>query len=173
VRPRDAGADAARAAVTPPRLFENRDYAITERSERARSTRSMLRVGSVEPEPFRRLCGRALALEHFGATNPSLRHPVPSLPARAIARELGHSLAVGGVPEKFLGWIHRPVLLMVRLRATSPPGETVPHIRKAAASIGPVHATSSAPCRRPLVPRIERIRSHAADMHPGRPWRLL
>src|SRR5215472_6818526 len=74
---------------------------------------------------------------------------------------------------KFLGWIHRPVLLMVKLRATSPLGETVPHIRKAAASTGLVHATSSAPCRRPLVPRIERIRSHAADMHLGGPWRLL
>src|SRR5258708_21042737 len=133
----------------------------------------MLHVGSVGTEPFRRLCGRALALEHFGATNPSLRHPAPCLLARGIARELGHLLAVGGVPEKFLGWVHRPVLLMVRLRATSPLGETVPHIRKAAASTGPVHATSSAPCRRPLVPRIERIRSHAADMHLGRPWHLL
>src|SRR5262249_34586971 len=33
-------------------------------------------------------------------------------------------------PEKFLGWIHRPVLLMVKLRRTSPRGEIAPHIRK-------------------------------------------
>src|SRR5215813_9021353 len=133
----------------------------------------MLGSGVVAAISFRRPGGHALALEHFGAMKPSLRHPAPCRLARGVARELGHSLAVGGVPEKFLGWIHRPVLLMVKLRATSPLGETVPHIRKAAASTGPVHATSSAPCRRPLVPRIERIRSHAADMHPGRPWRLL
>src|SRR5215471_13770757 len=79
---------------------------------RARSAASIVHVGGVGTEPFRRLCGRALALEHLGATNPSLRHPAPRLLARGIARELGHSLAVGGVPEKFLGWIHRPVLLM-------------------------------------------------------------
>src|ERR1700751_5653540 len=73
---------------------------------------SMLHVGSVGTEPFCRPCRRALALEHFGATNPSLRHPAPCLLARGIARELGHSLAVGGVPEKFLGWIYPPVLLI-------------------------------------------------------------
>src|SRR5262249_31411507 len=108
---------------------------------------SMLHVGGGGTEPFRWLGGRALALEHFGATKPSLRHPAPCRLPRGIAPELGHSFAVGGVPEKFLGWIHRPVLLMVRLRGTSPRGETAPHIRKAAASTGPVHATSSAPSR--------------------------
>src|SRR5262249_25368941 len=104
---------------------------------------------------------------------PSLRHPAPGRPARGIARELGHSLAVGGVPEKFLGWVHRPVLLMIRLRGTSPRGETVPRIGKAAASTGPVHARSSALSRRPIAPRNERIRSLAADTHPGGPGRSL
>src|SRR5262249_31939386 len=80
---------------------------------RARSAASIVHVGGVGTEPFRRPCRRALALEHLGATNPSLRHPGPCHLARGIARELGHSLAVSGVPEKFLGWIHGPVLLMV------------------------------------------------------------
>src|SRR5262249_45854081 len=134
---------------------------------------SMLGRGAVATVSFRRLGGGALALEDLGATKPSLRHPAPGRPARGVARELGHSLAVGGVPEKFLGWIHhRPVLLMIRLRGTSPRGETLPHIGKAAASTGPVHATSSAPSRRPIAPRNERIRSLAADTHPGDPWRF-
>src|SRR5215472_11157392 len=132
----------------------------------------MLGRGAVATVSFRRLGGHALALEDLGATKPSLRHPAPGRPARGVARELGHSLAVGGVPEKFLGWIHRPVLLMIRLRGTSPRGETLPHIGKAAASTGPVHATSSAPSRRPIAPRNERIRSLAADTHPGDPWRF-
>src|SRR5215475_9018296 len=138
----------------------------------------MLGRGAVATVSFRRLGGRALALKDLGATKPSLRHPAPGRPARGVARELGHSLAVGGVPEKFLGWIHhRPVLLMIRLRGTSPRGETVPRIGKAAASKGPVHATSSARSRRPIAPRNERIRSLAADTHPCThpwgPWRSL
>src|SRR5262245_2079935 len=132
----------------------------------------MLGSGVVAAISFRRPGGHALALEDLGATKPSLRHPAPCRPARGIARELGHLLAVGGVPEKFFGWIHRPVLLMIRLRGTSPRGETVPHIGKAAASTGPVHATSSAPSRQPIAPRNERIRSLAADTHPGDPWRF-
>src|SRR6516162_725457 len=132
----------------------------------------MLGSGVVVAISFRRPGGHALALEHFGATKPSLRHPAPCRLARGVARELRHSLAVGGVPEKFLGWVHRPVLLMIRLRGTSPRGETVPRIGKAAASTGPVHATSSAPSRRPIAPRNERIRSLAADTHPGGPWRF-
>src|SRR5262249_49017435 len=131
----------------------------------------MLGRGTIDTMSFRRLGGRALALEHFGAAKPSLRHPAPCCPTRGVARELGHPLAVGGVPEKFLGWIHRPVLQMIRLRRTSPRGETVPRIGKAAANTGPVHARSSVPSRRPIAPRIERIRSLAADTHPcTHPW---
>jgi hypothetical protein len=49
----------------------------------------------------------ALALEPFGAAQPALGHPAPSRLARRIARELGHLLAIGGVPQEFFGWIHR------------------------------------------------------------------
>src|SRR6266478_3194073 len=55
----------------------------------------MLHVGSVGTEPFRRPCGRALALEHLGATNPSLRHPL--LVVDRLFRELNafaHTLLI-------------------------------------------------------------------------------
>src|SRR5438034_5696359 len=49
--------------------------------------------------------GRKLPVEHLCAVKPSLRHAIPGRLARGVARELRHSLAVGGVPEKFLRWI--------------------------------------------------------------------
>jgi hypothetical protein len=55
----------------------------------------------------RRLCGRTLAVEHFRTVKPSLRHAMPRRLTRGVARELGHSLAIGRVPEKFLRWIHQ------------------------------------------------------------------
>src|SRR5438034_6354440 len=51
--------------------------------------------------------GRKLPVEHLCAVKPSLRHAIPGRLARGVARELRHSLAVGGVPEKFLRWIHQ------------------------------------------------------------------
>src|SRR6266702_2230712 len=55
---------------------------------------------------WRRPRGRKLPVEHLRAVKPSLRHAIPGRLARGVACELRHSLAVGGVPEKFLRWIH-------------------------------------------------------------------
>src|SRR5215831_8538535 len=49
----------------------------------------------------------ALTIEAFGAGQPAFGHPVPGRPARRVAGELGHLLAIGSVAQEFLGWIHR------------------------------------------------------------------
>ena len=49
---------------------------------------------------------RALALKHFGAMQPPLRHPAPGRLARGVARKFCHLLAVGGVSKEFVGRIN-------------------------------------------------------------------
>src|SRR5215831_17725155 len=56
-------------------------------------------------------CRQAFGCEFFGTPTPSLCHPVPRRLALCIARKLGHLLAVGGVFQKFVRWIHRAVSL--------------------------------------------------------------
>src|SRR5262245_33323142 len=67
----------------------------------------VLELGGRPAMSWRRLCGRTLAVEHFRTVKPSLRHAMPRRLARGVARELDHSLAIGGVPEKLLRWIHQ------------------------------------------------------------------
>src|SRR5712691_2593317 len=68
-----------------------------------------LMIGS--PMPPRRgtvvVRGQALLVEQFSTANPPLRHVVPGGPTLRIAGELGHQLALGGMFQKFLRWIHR------------------------------------------------------------------
>jgi hypothetical protein len=52
------------------------------------------------------VCRQALAPESFSTLKPSLGHPAPCRLACRIARELGHLLAIGGVSQKFIRWIH-------------------------------------------------------------------
>src|SRR5262249_11017778 len=105
---------------------------------------AVLDLGGASAVSRVRPCGRALPVEHFSAVLPSLGHPAPCRLAGGLAPELGPSLAIRRVPEKVFRWVHRPVLLMVRL----PCGETPPRARKAAASTGPGHAMSCAPSHR-------------------------
>jgi CheY-like chemotaxis protein len=68
-----------------------------------------LRVGAAAPVGLRGgplLRHRALALEHFGAMQPSLRHPAPSRLAGGVAGKFCHLLAVGGVSKEFVGRIN-------------------------------------------------------------------
>src|SRR5438094_9922978 len=58
-----------------------------------------------------RLRRRPLSLKDFRAVEPSLRHPVPCRLARGVARELGHLLALGGVPAELFRRIHGSMLL--------------------------------------------------------------
>src|SRR6185369_9789293 len=67
----------------------------------------MLHVGGAPAMPLNRFCRRALAIECFRTALPSLSHPVPRGLARGVARKLGHTLAVCGVLEKFLGGVHQ------------------------------------------------------------------
>src|SRR5262245_48564055 len=67
----------------------------------------VLELGGGLAVSWRRLCGCTLLFEHFRAVKPSLRHAIPGRLARGVTRELRHSLAIGGVPEKFLRWIHQ------------------------------------------------------------------
>src|SRR5262249_1518051 len=67
----------------------------------------VLELGGGPAVSWRRLCGCTLSFEHFRAVKPSLRHAIPGRLARGVTRELRHSLAIGGVPEKFLRWIHQ------------------------------------------------------------------
>src|SRR5262245_16658819 len=143
------------------------------RGRRAATVRELSRfavldLGGASAVSRMRPCGRALPVEHFSAVLPSLGHPAPCRLAGGIARELGHALAIRRVPEKFFRWVHRPVLLMVRL----PCGETPPRARKAAASTGPGHAMSCAPSHRPMLRPSECTRLPAADTGPGTPWRF-
>src|SRR5213593_4280158 len=57
------------------------------------------------------VCRQAFGCEFFGTPTPSLCHPIPRRLALWIARKLGHLLAVGGVFQKFVRWIHRAVSL--------------------------------------------------------------
>jgi hypothetical protein len=67
----------------------------------------VLELGGGPAVSWRRLCGCTLLVEHFCAVKPSLRHAIPGRLARGVTRELRHSLAIGGVPEKFLRWIYQ------------------------------------------------------------------
>src|SRR5262249_56977206 len=120
----------------------------------------VLDLGGDSAVSRRRLCGRTLPVEHFSAVLPSLGHPAPCRLARGIARELGHALAIRRVSEKFFRWVHRPVLLMVKLSC----GETPPRARKAAASTGPCHAMSCAPSRGSMLRPSECTRWPAAEL---------
>src|SRR5438067_683021 len=65
-----------------------------------------MRVAGALAVPPRGLRRQALDLEGFRALQPSLRHPDPGRSARRVASKLGHLLAVGGMSQEFLGWVH-------------------------------------------------------------------
>jgi hypothetical protein len=52
----------------------------------------------------------ASALSKVSAVEPSIGHLIPRGPARGIACDLGHFLTIGGVSQKFVGWMHRVYL---------------------------------------------------------------
>ena len=126
---------------------------------------------------------RALALKHFGAMQPPLRHPAPRRLARGVAREFCHLLAVGGVSKELVGRINGRQVharaspnqssgLRGSLLNASPCGGTVRRDRKAATSTMPVPAMPSSRRHRANSPPIAGNRSHVADMHPVRSWHL-
>jgi len=67
----------------------------------------VLELGGRLAVSWRGPCGCALLVKNFRAVKPSLRHAIPGRLARGVTRELRHSLAIGGVPEKFLRWIYQ------------------------------------------------------------------
>jgi hypothetical protein len=48
-----------------------------------------------------------LAFSQFSALEPPLGHLVPCGLARRVASEFSHLLAICGVSQEFLGWMHR------------------------------------------------------------------
>src|SRR6516164_5182317 len=54
-------------------------------------------------------CRRVLSCEYLSTPAPPLCHTVPRSHAPRIVRELGHLLALGGVFQEFVGWMHRAI----------------------------------------------------------------
>src|SRR5260370_26147140 len=67
--------------------------------------------GGILASLCRQLVGRryAFGCEFLSTPTPSLCHAVPRGLALRIARQLGHLLAIGGVLQKFVRWVHRTI----------------------------------------------------------------
>ena len=92
-----------RARTSPARRRERRQLSHRQFSICLLSLRGAAPVG-LRGGPLLR--HRALALKHFGAMQPPLRHPAPGRLARGVAGKFCHLLAVGGVSKEFVGRIN-------------------------------------------------------------------